>query len=511
MSDMKKCANDFIFDRVIGEGSFSTVFLGVEVHRSYEVAIKVCEKALIRREKKENAIFREKTCLHMLTINPSPFFIQLLCTFQDETRLFFVMNYAKNGELLSLINERQVFNDHCCRFYSAEILLALEHMHRLGIVHRDLKPENILLNDKLHIQVSDFGSALLMKETNNENNDRLSPNSDDQNNVRRRNSFVGTAHYVSPEMLTNKTITSNSDLWAFGCILYQMVCGSTPFRAANEYLIFQKIIKLEFEFPQEFDKTASNLIKKILKIDANDRLGSSDDVKNDGYISIKSDPYFKALSDDWSLHEKKPPVSETYFSNNSRNDTNITSINENIEPGLAENQITRIMGLALHEDYDKVDSNTKKGILDITEVELNERLNQQKEHNMYHRFVENNLILKEGFIDKKKGLFARRRMFLLTTGPHLYYVDSSNMVLKGQIPFSKNMRPEAKNFRNFFIHTPNRSYILEDISNNAPEWCRVVEEVRDMTFGPPIAEENSTGVVGKDVCRRKISVNNKYR
>ena len=82
-----------------------------------------------------------------------------------------------------------------------------------------------------------------------------------------------------------------------------------------------------------------------------------------------------------------------------------------------------------------------------------DQLAKQRAENKYHCFVDDHLILKSGLIDKKKGLFARRRMFLLTEGPHLYYVDPVLMVRKGEVPFSPEMRTEAKNFRTFFIHT----------------------------------------------------------
>ena len=65
-------------------------------------------------------------------------------------------------------------------------------------------------------------------------------------------------------------------------------------------------------------------------------------------------------------------------------------------------------------------------------------------------------------MDKKKGLFNRRRMFLLTEGPHLYYVDSSNMVLKGEIPWSSVLKTEIRDFRIFFVHVPGRIYYLID-------------------------------------------------
>ena len=81
-------------------------------------------------------------------------------------------------------------------------------------------------------------------------------------------------------------------------------------------------------------------------------------------------------------------------------------------------------------------------------------------------FVKIPLLIKfrffSGILDKKKGLFNRRRMFLLTEGPHLYYVDSSNMVLKGEIPWSSVLKTEIRDFRIFFVHVPGRIYYLID-------------------------------------------------
>ena len=93
----------------------------------------------------------------------------------------------------------------------------------------------------------------------------------------------------------------------------------------------------------------------------------------------------------------------------------------------------------------------------MTADERRLRLKEQREKDPYHRFVNDNLILKKGFCEKKVGLFSRNRMFLLTDGPHLYYVyvDAANgkSELKGEVPFSPQMRTEAKNFTVFFIHT----------------------------------------------------------
>lgn len=93
------------------------------------------------------------------------------------------------------------------------------------------------------------------------------------------------------------------------------------------------------------------------------------------------------------------------------------------------------------------------GILNISPEEKRRRLEVQARENKWHQFVDGELILKQGLVEKRKGLFARRRMLLLTTGPRLFYVDPVNMVLKGEIPWSPELRVEAKNFRIFLVYT----------------------------------------------------------
>ena len=82
--------------------------------------------------------------------------------------------------------------------------------------------------------------------------------------------------------------------------------------------------------------------------------------------------------------------------------------------------------------------------------------------------------LKQGILDKKKGLFAKRRMFLLTEGPHLYYVDPSAMVLKGEIPWSATLKTEIRDFRIFFVHVPGRIYYLIDPDSTSKDWCSAI-------------------------------------
>eukprot|EP00063_Salmo_salar_P084887 XP_014059722.1 PREDICTED: 3-phosphoinositide-dependent protein kinase 1-like isoform X4 [Salmo salar] len=422
-----KQPEDFKFGRILGEGSYSTVVLAREQATGKEYAMKILEKMHIRKENKAHCVTRERDIMSSLD---HPFIVKLYFTFQD--------------------------------------------------VKRDLKPENILLNEDMHIQITDFGTAKQLSSDSTQN---------------RANSFVGTAEYVSPELLTQKSACKSSDLWGLGCIIYQLVAGLPPFRAGNDYLKFQKIIKLEYEFPDQFFPNAKDLVEQLLCLDPSNRLGCEE---MGGYNPLRAHFFFEAVT--WeNLHLQTPPKLTPYLPAMAEDDEDYYGNYDDLLSQFSNMQVVQSSSfqplfvanpspIPNSNPAQRPNSNIEQYIhdLDNNSFELDLRfstevkrllLEKQTSRNPWNQFVENNLILKMGPVDKRKGLFARRRQLLLTEGPHLYYVDPVNKVLKGEIPWSPALRPEAKNFKTFFVHTPNRTYYLMDPCGNADKWCNKIQEV----------------------------------
>uniref|UniRef100_H2YFH4 3-phosphoinositide-dependent protein kinase 1 n=1 Tax=Ciona savignyi TaxID=51511 RepID=H2YFH4_CIOSA len=439
---------DFRFGPTLGEGSYSTVILAREIESGREYAMKVLEKRHIMREKKVPQVEREKQVLSRLD---HPFFVRLYFTFQDTERLYFGLSVARKGELLSKIKQLGKFDLECSRFYTAQIVSALQHLHSLNIIHRDLKPENILFNDKMQIQITDFGTAKELKDSGDEP---------------RSSSFVGTAQYVSPELLKDKKACKSSDLWALGCIVYQMLTGQFPFKAPNEYLIFQQIVNCKYEFPEDFDPNARDLISSLLQLDPMMRLGSS---SCGGYEKLMEHPFFTGI--DWEnlANQAAPKTMLALAGDSSDEDTTHSSDWDYFAKG---NLILKQATKCNKHCCDPA------GLIGSNKITVGVEISQDPLLWACGIIKKSILFMFLGQLEKKRGFSVKLREFLLTEGPKLIYIDPNSKEVKGEIPWSSELRTEPKSFRIFFVHTPNRTYHLIDKSNNALIWCKKIEEIK---------------------------------
>jgi 3-phosphoinositide dependent protein kinase-1 len=380
----------------------------------------------------------------VLSIISHPGIVKLHFTFQDAHSLYYVLSLAEAGELYDDLARAGKYSVEATRFYAAELVQILAYLHGKNIVHRDLKPENILISQSRHLKLTDFGTSKIMRT-------RMEGK---QGGKERRKSFVGTAEYVSPEVLGDRPAGKAADMWALGCVLFQMCTGTVPFRGESEYLTFKKIENFDMKtFPDDTEASLQDLIMKLLVVTPEERLGST----SAGYDLLRAHPFFAGVEWD-TLWTQKPP--------------SIVYIN----PSLTEQQL----------DSDETDSDEEAfNNTGRSEVKLEaETVSNSKKYSKWQQFLEpGESIIYTGFISKRRGLYAKERQLILTNFPRFIYVDTIAMVVRGTIPWSETLRGEVKTARQFYIHIPKRSYYMVGLSCGSRDWVNMIDKVKEVYTG----------------------------
>jgi len=206
----------------------------------------------------------------------------------EDSDMYFGLPLMTGGDLMyHLYREHKGFGIERARFFAAEILLGVQHMHNLGIIYRDLKPENVLLNEFGHTKISDMGLAVLVKYTPYTRGNKL---------IRGR---AGTPGYWPPEMIRGESYSFDCDWWSWAVMLYEFLVGICCFSEHHTKLKDRNDATLNWEirYPDlldgPFPPDAQDLLAKMLERDRYKRLGTQPDTAE----QIKAHPFFKTI--DW--------------------------------------------------------------------------------------------------------------------------------------------------------------------------------------------------------------------
>ncbi|EGR52715.1 uncharacterized protein TRIREDRAFT_119616 [Trichoderma reesei QM6a] len=286
----KMTSDDFEPLRCLGKGTYGTVVLVKQrttgklyAQKQFKKASLVVHKKLVEQTKTERQILE--------SVNRHPFVVKLFYAFQDQEKLYLILEYGQGGELFTHLNTEKMFSESVAAFYMAEMLLAISHLHdTLGVVYRDLKPENCLLDAEGHLLLTDFG---LSKVAVDQSEDSC-------------NSILGTVEYMAPEVIQGKKYGKAVDWWSFGALAYDLMTGNPPFRGGNHAKIQDNIVKQKLVLPYYLSLDAKDLLTRLLRKDPNKRLGA---VMPKDMQTMKKHRFFRKI--DWkklAAREMEPPI-----------------------------------------------------------------------------------------------------------------------------------------------------------------------------------------------------------
>ena len=295
----KQTIHDYESLKIIGRGAFGEVHVCREIKTGKIVAVKKMKKDLLAQKNQIIHIRNEQLIMSKIK---SPWIVELRASFQEDDYLYLIMEFLPGGDFMNLLILKDKLTEEEAKFYIAEVILAIESIHKMDCIHRDIKPDNILIDKDGHIKLSDFGLAKVSETLYNPNKQVNKPKlTHKRNNI----SCVGTAYYVAPEVVLKKGYGKDIDWWSVGVIFYECLVGYAPFCSQDTQETLYQILnhKKYLKIPPEIklSNEAKDLINNLVS-DSDKRLGKN------GADEIKSHPFFKGI--DWEniRNTMKPPV-----------------------------------------------------------------------------------------------------------------------------------------------------------------------------------------------------------
>ena len=280
---VKLTFHDFEKLKVLGKGSFGEVLLVKLKANNKYYAMKILTKKHVKLRHQEKHTKTERDL--MVKIN-CPFIVNIKFAFQDAVNLYIITEFMQGGELFFHLHKEKRFSDEKTKFYVIEIILAIEFLHKNKMIYRDLKPENIMLDSQGHAKITDFGLSKMTNKTKE-----------------KAYTICGTPQYLAPEILTDQGYDNSVDWWSLGCVMYEMLTGTAPFRIPKGSYLTADLYRKKVNIPDFVTPDAKDFIKQLLIPNPKRRLGYG----TDGAKKIKEHPYFKDINWDDAYNQKLTP------------------------------------------------------------------------------------------------------------------------------------------------------------------------------------------------------------
>ncbi|KAD3338116.1 hypothetical protein R6Q59_027164 [Mikania micrantha] len=253
--------------RLLGYGAFAKVYHARDVHTERSVAIKIINKQRIVKGGLAANVKREISIMRRLR---HPNIVRLLEVLANKKKIYFVLEFAKGGELFNKVAKSR-FSEDLSRRYFQQLISAVGYCHSRGVFHRDLKPENLLLDENWNLKVTDFGLSALT--------DQIRPDG-------LLHTLCGTPAYVAPEiLLKNGYDGAKVDIWSCGIILFVLHSGYLPFNDPNLMGMYRKICAGEFRVPRWTSPELKQLLSRLLDTNPKTRI-TVDEIINDPWFRI---------------------------------------------------------------------------------------------------------------------------------------------------------------------------------------------------------------------------------
>lgn len=200
-----KLEEEFYYIRNIGEGGYGCVSLvRSKQNKKTLCAIKAISKRMVNSKNDAIMLKREKEILEQVTF---PFIMSMLGTSKDKDSFYLILEYVRGCTFDKVLYELDILTPDQIKFYMANITIILDYLHQRGVIYRDLKPENLVCDDEGYLKMIDFGTAKLLSKVDT---------MDEEENLDRTFTVIGTPHYMAPEVLKENGYSYSCDIWSLG-------------------------------------------------------------------------------------------------------------------------------------------------------------------------------------------------------------------------------------------------------------------------------------------------------